>query len=95
MTVGFQMGSFFVWRLSKEQVPHCFSLVRGHGCHIGQASDTVVTFEGGYHGAGVRVRDKEDWPRARPFQSHFQSSDIVGQRSHWNLGSDNLDARLE
>ena len=53
MTVGFKMGSFFVWRLSKEHLPHCFSLGRGHGCDIGQASDPVVTFEGGYHAAGV------------------------------------------
>ena len=94
MTVGFQMGSFFVWRLSKEHVRHCFSLCWGHSCHIGQASDPAVTFEGGYHAAGVRVRDQEDWPLARPFQSHFQGSHIVGQRSHWNLGSDDLNARL-
>ena len=67
MTVGFQMGSFFMWRLSKEQVPHCFSFCWGHGCHKGQASDTVITFEGGDYGAGVRVRDKEDWPLARSF----------------------------
>ena len=25
MTVGFQMGSFFMWRLSEEKVAHRFS----------------------------------------------------------------------
>ena len=65
MTVGFQVGSFFVRRLSKEHVPDCFSLVGGHGCDIGQASDPVVTFEGGDHSAGIRVRDKKDGPGAR------------------------------
>ena len=70
MTVGFQMGSFFVWRLSEEKFAYRFTFGRRHGCHIGQTSHTVIPFKGGDHGAGVRVRDKEDWPRASPLQKH-------------------------
>ena len=77
MSVGFQMGSLFMWRLSEEEVAYRFTFGWGHSCHIGQTSHTVVTFEGGDHGAGVRVRDKKDWPGARPFQRQLQSSHVV------------------
>jgi len=42
-----------MWRFSEKQGPHSLSLVWGHGCHIGQTSHAVVTFEGGDRAASL------------------------------------------
>ena len=83
MSVGFQMGSLFIWRLSEEEVAYRFTFGWRHSCHKGQASDPTVTFECGDHGAGVRVRDKEDWPRATLSKATFKAatssdSEVIG-----------------
>ena len=52
-----------MWRLTEEKAAHRFPFGRGHSCRIGQTSDTVVTFEGGDHSAGVRVRQEGLAPR--------------------------------